>query len=59
MVKKTVPNLIFDRFAEAVETDDLFKGISEDLVKLVRRGKSDKSEIENLLRREQNEDSQS
>lgn len=52
MVKKSVPDLIFDRFAEAIEKDDLFRGISEDLVKLVRRGKSGKSEIENLLGRE-------
>ena len=52
MIKKSVPDLIFDRFAEAVEKDNLFKGISKDLVKLVRRGKSGKSEIENLLRRE-------
>lgn len=52
MVKKSIPDLIYDGFAQAIKKDDLFRGISEDLVKLVRRGKYGKSEIENLLRRE-------
>lgn len=51
MVKKSVSNLILDKFAETVEKNDLFKGISEDLVSLVRRRKPSKTEIENLLRR--------
>jgi len=51
MVKKSVPDLIFDEFAEAVENDDLFKGISSDLVNLVRQRRPSKAEIENVLRR--------
>jgi len=51
MVKKSVSDLIFDKFAKAIEKDDLFKGISENLVKLVRQGRPSKTEIESLLRR--------
>jgi len=51
MAKKSVRNLIFDKFAEAVGKDDLFKGISDDLAGLVRQGKPSKTEIENLLRK--------
>jgi hypothetical protein len=51
MVQKSVPDLIFDKFAEAVEKDDLFKGISSDLVKLVQQRRPSKAEIENILRR--------
>jgi len=51
MPKKSVRNLIFDKFAEAVAKDDLFKGISDDLASLVRQKKPSKTEIENLLRK--------
>lgn len=51
MVKKSVPDLIFDKFAEAIEKDDLLKEISKDLVSLVRRGRPSKTEIKDLLRR--------
>ncbi|MDH5734237.1 MAG: hypothetical protein OEY88_10735 [Candidatus Bathyarchaeota archaeon] len=51
MVKKPVSDLIFDKFAEAIEKDDLFKGISKNLVSLVRRERPSKTEIKDLLRR--------
>jgi hypothetical protein len=51
MSKKSVRDSIFDMFAEAVGNDPLFKGISEDLVNTVKKGKPSKSEIETLLRR--------
>jgi hypothetical protein len=51
LVKKSVPDLIFDKFAEAVGKDDLFKGISGDLVNLVRQRRPGKAEIENILRK--------
>lgn len=51
MVKKSVQNLIFDKFAQTIEKDDLFKGISDDLASLVRQGRPSKAEIESLLRK--------
>ena len=51
MVKKSVQDLIFDKFAEVVEKDDLFKEISDDLANLVRQGRPSKTKIENLLRK--------
>ena len=57
MEQKTVSNLIFDKFAESIERDALFKGISEDLISMVRKTKSSKAEIQKLLEKKQNEDS--
>jgi len=51
MTKKSVRDLIYDKFAEAVGKDDLFKESSDDLVSLVRQGKPSKTEIESLLRK--------
>ena len=36
---------------QAIEKDDLFKGISDDLASLVRQGRPSKAEIESLLRK--------
>ena len=51
MVKKSVPELILDKFAESIEKDELFRGISEDLTSLIRKKKPSKTEIKNLLGR--------
>jgi len=58
MTRKSVSQLIFDKFAEKVKNDDLFKGISDDLIALVRKRASEK-EIRELFGREQDEDSES
>ena len=57
MSQKSVPDLIFDRFAESIEKDVLFKGIFADLATLVRGKKHSKAELQNLLRKKQDEDS--
>lgn len=57
MTQKTVSDLIFDKFAESIEKDDLFKEISKDLISLVREKKCSKAEIEKLLVKMKNEDS--
>ena len=49
--QKSVPNLIFDKFAKCVKTDRLFDGVSDDLIMIVRKKKPTKSEIEKLLRK--------
>jgi hypothetical protein len=54
--QKSVSDLIFDKFAEYVRKDRLFDGVSEDLITLVRKKKPNKSEIEKLLRKTQDED---
>lgn len=56
MSQKSVSDLIFDKFAESVEKDALFKGISADLVTIVREKKSNKAELQKLLRKKQDED---
>jgi len=55
MPQKSVPDLIFDKFAEYVKNDGLFKGVSDDLVALVREKKPSKTKIEKLLREKQDE----
>ena len=57
MTKKTVSDLIFDKFAESIENDDLFNDISNQLIALVREGGPNKDEIKELLMNKQNEDS--
>ena len=57
MVQKSVSDLIFDKFAERIEADALFKGISADLVDLIRGKKCSKTELQNLLRKKQDENS--
>lgn len=57
MVQKSVSDMIFDKFAESIEKDALFKDISADLVDLVRGKKHSKTELQNLLRKKQDENS--
>lgn len=59
MPQKPVPDLIFDKFAEYIRNDGLFKGVSDDLITLVRKKKPSKTEIEKLLREKQDEDTES
>jgi len=59
MPQKSVPNLIFDKFAEYITNDGLFKGVSDDLITLVRKRKPSKTQIEKLLREKQDEDTKS
>jgi len=57
MVQKSVTDLVFDRFAESIEKDDLFRGLSTDLISLVRQKKASKAEIKRLLKGKGDEDS--
>lgn len=59
MPQKSVPNLIFDKFGEYITNDGLFKGVSDDLITLVRKRKPSKTQIEKLLREKQDEDTKS
>jgi len=59
MPQKSVPNLIFDKFAKYITNDGLFKGVSDDLITLVRKRKPSKTQIEKLLREKQDEDTKS
>lgn len=57
--QKTVSDLIFDKFEERIEGNDLFKGISDDLISLARQTKPNRDEIAMLLRKKQDENSKS
>lgn len=57
MSQKSVPELIYDKFAEFVGQDTLFKGISGDLVIQIRAKKKSEKEISNLLSKVKDEDS--
>lgn len=57
MIQKSVPELIYDKFAEFVGKDALFTGISDDLDKQVRVKKKSEKEISTLLSKSKNEDS--
>lgn len=57
MTQKSVPDLIYDKFAESVGKDDLFDGISDDLLKQIRERKKSEKEISNLLGKGKDEDS--
>jgi hypothetical protein len=57
MAQKSVPDLIYDKFAEFVGQDSLFSGISDDLMKQVRAKKKSEKEISNLLSKGKDEDS--
>lgn len=59
MPQKSVPNLIFDKFAQYITNDGLFKGVSDDLITLVRKRKPSKTQIEKLLKEKQDEDTKS
>jgi hypothetical protein len=54
MAEKSVPDMIFDKFADFITADSLFKEISNDLVLAVRQ-KHGKDKIEELLRKAHNE----
>lgn len=55
MGSKKVSDLIIDKFAENIEKDDLFENISEELVTMLKERKHSKDEIENLLKKKQDE----
>jgi len=59
MVQKTVSDLIFDKFAGSIESDVLFKGISDNLIALIHERRHNKAELEKLLRKKQDEDPES
>lgn len=59
MPQKPVPDLIFDKFAEYIRNDGLFKGVSDDLITSVRKKKPSKTEVERLLRGRQDENTES
>lgn len=59
MVQKSVTDLVFDKFAESIEKDDLFSEISTDLIALVRQKKTNKAEFKRLLKGNENEGSKS
>ena len=55
MTQKSVPDLIYDKFAESVSKDTLFDAISDDLLKQVRAKKKSEKEISSLLSKGKNE----
>jgi len=57
--QKSVSDLILEKFTENIKKDELFAGISEDLIALVSQKRQSKSDIKKMLRREQDEDSKS
>ncbi|MFC1708450.1 hypothetical protein ACFL2J_00120 [Candidatus Omnitrophota bacterium] len=57
MTQKSVPDLIYDRFAEFVNKDALLIDISGDLLKQVRAKKKSEKEISALLSKGKDEDS--
>jgi len=61
MMQKSVSDLIFDKFTESLIRDDLFNGISAVLDAFVRVEKHGKGKIElqNILKKKQNENSKS
>lgn len=56
MTQKSVPDLIYDKFAESISKDTLFNGITDDLLKQVRAKKKSEKEISSLLSKDKNED---
>jgi len=59
MLQKSVPELIFDKFAEHLKKDTLFREISVELATLIRGKKCSKADLQSLLRKKINEDSKS
>ena len=57
MTEKNVSELIFDKFKKSIEKDDLFKEISKDLISLIHEKKFDRTKIQKLLEKMQNENS--
>jgi hypothetical protein len=58
MVEKSVTDMIFENFAQSIENDSLFEGISKEIVALMRK-KPGKNEIKALLERIEIENSKS
>jgi hypothetical protein len=56
--QKSVSNQILAKFAESIKHDDLFDGISKDLIALVGKEKHSKQDVEKLLRGRKDEDSE-
>jgi len=61
MEQKSVSDLIFDKFAGSLVKDDLFRGISAELDAFVcgENKKRSKTELQNILKKKQNENSKS
>lgn len=57
MTQKSVPDLIYDKFAESVNKDAQFNGISNDLLKQVRAKKKSEKEISAVLSKGKDENS--
>ncbi|MBI5680279.1 MAG: hypothetical protein HZC47_05250 [Methanobacterium sp.] len=58
-MKKSVGEMIFDKFADKIINDASFKGISSDLIAVVTQKKPKRTEIEELLRKQHDEDIES
>ena len=56
MIQKSVPDLIYDKFAESVSKDVLFNDISDDLLEQIRAKKKSEKEISSLLNKGKNEE---
>jgi hypothetical protein len=54
MSEKTVSDLIFEKFLESINDDDLFKEFSAELVAAMRE-KQGKTKIKELMRKRKNE----
>ena len=57
MIEKSVPDLIYDKFAESINKDLLFNGIFDDLLKQIRAKKKSEKEISSLLSKDKDENS--
>ena len=55
MEQKSVSEMVFDKFVESLAKDDLFKRISVKLDAFVRGKKRGKTELQNILKKKQNE----
>lgn len=51
LIRKSVSDVILDKFAESIEGNNKFFGISSDLIDLMRKKRSSKDEIRQLLRK--------
>ena len=55
MAEKSVTDMIFEKFAQNVAGDSIFKGICEELVALMQSKKPGKDEIKAILEKIVNE----
>ena len=59
MIHKSVSKIIIDEFSKSIHKDVLFKDIADDFIASVQKKKRNKSEIENVLRKKNNENTES